>query len=89
MPARVSSIRQNAVFGRSVSGAKLTDAPYDPSRPEEVPIALAQNARPTHLPAPAVPYSLTAQADITLGTSGTLGEPRSVHFSIATTVTRQ
>jgi len=79
---------QNTVFGRSVSGAKLTDSPYDPFLPQDVPISLAQNAWPTRFPAPAVPYSLTAQADITLGKSGTLGEPRSVHFSIVTTVRR-
>lgn len=81
--------RGNVIFGKSDSGAKLTDSPFNPSRSEEVPIALAQNAKPTHMPAPAVPYSLTSQADITLGTSVSLGEPRSVHFSIATTVTRQ
>ena len=38
----------NAILGRSVTGAKLIDTPFDPSRPEEIPIALAQNAKPTH-----------------------------------------
>jgi hypothetical protein len=76
----------DVLFGTTVSGARLADAPKtDPTG--SVPSALSQDARPTRFKALTIPYSLTSQVDITLGVSALTSEPRTVQFAMATSAT--